>query len=358
MSALYSNKQLFSLAVKFEFGARNRTRFYIKLGQLLENGVQLESALKQLASVGSKKSKGSVLPVLYERWRRNVSNGMNFGYVLAPYIPSAEAILIETGANSGRLVEALFNAADTVQQQTKVKDAIIKNSAYPAILVCMLIAALTLSSNMVIPTFAEILPIESWQGPAYYVAQASEIIRDYGIFIGVVLVLIVVVIAFSLPRWTGRERLHFEGVVPWSLYKMWQGSSFLLAVAAMMQAGVKLDEVSLARISKNADPYLRQRVNALRKYILSGYNLGEALHMAGYDFPEDELIADLRIYAKLRDFDKNLIRITRTWVGDLVERVEVTMRGLNLVVLVLIAIVIGFLITSLYGVVQQMQSVN
>jgi type II secretory pathway component PulF len=358
MSALYRNKQIFSLAVKFEFSARNRMRFYIKLGQLLQNGVQLESALKQLSSTSSKKSKGSVLPILYERWRKNVSNGMNFGHVLAPYIPSAEAILIETGANSGRLVDALFNAADTVGQQTKVKDAIIKNSAYPAILVCMLVAALVLSSNMVIPTFAEILPIEDWVGPAYYVAQISEMIRDYGIFIGIVLLMLIGVVAFSLPRWTGRERLHFEGVVPWSLYKMWQGSSFLLAVAAMMQAGVKLDEVSLARISKNADPYLKQRVNALRKYILSGQNLGEALHMAGYDFPEDELIADLRVYAKLRDFDKNLIRITRTWVSELVEKVEVTMRGLNLVVLILIAVVIGFLITSLYGVVQQMQAVN
>src|SRR5690606_26468498 len=109
---IYSNKQLFKLAVKFELGAKNRMRFYIKLGQLLENGVQLEGALKQLDSIRSKKSRGSVLPVLYERWRRNVSNGMNFGSVLGPYIPSAEAILIETGANSGRLVEALFNAAD------------------------------------------------------------------------------------------------------------------------------------------------------------------------------------------------------------------------------------------------------
>lgn len=355
---IYNNKQVFNIAVKFEFTAKNRMRFYIKLGQLLENGVPLESALKQLYSIGSKKSKNSALPILYERWRRNVTNGMNFGFVLAPFIPSAEAILIETGANSGRLVEALFNAADTVHQQTKVKEAIVKNAAYPVILICMLIAALILSSTTVIPTFAEIMPIDQWEGSAYYVAQISQGLREYGIFIIVVCLLIVSVVGFSLPRWTGKERIYFEGVVPWSLYKMWQGSSFLLAIAAMMRAGVKLDEVSLGRISKNADPYLRQRVQALRKYILSGNNLGEALHMTGYEFPEDELIADLRIYAKLRDFDKNLIRITRTWVTDLVSKVEITMRGFNFVVLVLIAVVIGFLISSLYGVIQQMSSVS
>lgn len=358
MINLYQNRLLFALAVRFEFSAKNRMRFYTKLGQLLDNGVSLENALKQLYSIRGRNSAGSVLPVLYQRWRKNVANGMNFGHVLAPYIPSAEAILMETGANSGRLVEALFNAADTVGQQTKVKDAIIKNAAYPVILICMLIAALALSSHMVIPTFAEILPVEQWEGSAYYVAKIAETIQDYGVFIGVIVTLILVVIGFSLPRWTGRERLYFERFVPWSLYKMWQGSSFLLAVAAMMRSGVKMDEVSLSRISRNADPYLKQRVMALRKHILSGHNLGEALHLTGYEFPEDELIADLRVYAKLREFDKNLIRITRTWVNDLVEKVEITMRGLNLVVLVLIAVVIGFLITSLYGVVQQMQSVT
>lgn len=355
--SIFQNKALFNFAVKFEFSTKNRMRFYIKLGQLLENGVSLESALHQLSTVHGRRSKGSVLPILYERWRKNVANGMNFGYVLAPYIPSAEAILMETGANSGRLVEALFNAADTVSQQSKVKDAIIRNSAYPVILICMLIAALALSSNMVIPTFAEILPVEQWDGAAYTIAQIAGIIQNYGLFIMVISALIIGVIVFSLPRWTGKERLYFESIVPWSLYKMWQGSSFLLAVAAMMRSGVKMDEVSLARIARNADPYLKQRVHALRKHILSGHNLGEALYLAGYSFPEDELIADLRIYAKLRDFDKNLIRITRTWVNDLIEKVEIIMRGLNLIVLVLIAVIIGFLISSLYGVVQQLQSV-
>jgi type II secretory pathway component PulF len=137
---------------------------------------------------------------------------------------------------------------------------------------------------------------------------------------------------------------------------MWQGSAFLLSVSAMMNAGVKVDEVSLNRISKNSDPYLAQRIRGVKRWIISGHNLGEALHQSGYNFPDPEIISDLRIYARLRGFDKNLVRITRAWVEDLVERVAVIMKVLNTVVLFLIAIVIGMLISSLYSVVQQIQS--
>lgn len=354
---MYNNPTFFKYAVKFEFNPKMRERFYIKLAQLLDNGVQLDVALMQLQKL-SGRSKGSILPILYGRWRRNVANGMNFGDVVSPYVPSAEAILLETGAGSGHLVDSLYNAADTVQQQSRVKNAIVGSAAYPIVLFLMLIAALTLSSFMVIPTFAEILPVEQWTGAARVTAAVTQVIRDYGIILLTFFVLIIVIVSLSMPRWTGRERLLVENVIPWNLYRMWQGSSFLLSIAALMKAGVKLDEVSLNKIGKNTEPYLAQRINAIKRGIVSGENLGEALNQTGLGFPDEELIADLRIYATLRGFDKNLLRITQTWVNDLVDKVKVSMRVLNVVVLVLIAVVIGFLISSLYGIVQQIQSVT
>lgn len=137
---------------------------------------------------------------------------------------------------------------------------------------------------------------------------------------------------------------------------MWQGASFLLAISSMMSAGVKLDEVSLARIAKRSDPYLKQRVRALTRFITSGENLGDALYKSGYKFPDEEIIGDLQIYAKLRGFDHNLIWITRSWVDSLVERVTMTMKVVNTTILMLIAVVIGCLIMSFYDVFQQIQT--
>jgi len=346
---------LFDLSVKFEFGSAVRYRFYMKLSQLLGNGVSLDTALKQLETIAGRRS-SSALPHLYRRWRRNIANGQNFGRVLAPFIPSSEAILIETGANSGKLLVALENAAQSIEQQTKVKKAIITASAYPGVLIAMLIAALALSAYKVIPTFEEIIPINEWQGVSYAVAISAQFIREYSFLITAVAIVIVSIIVYSLPRWTSKQRILFDKIVPWNMYKMWQGSSFLLAISSMMSAGVKLDEVSLAKISKQSEPYLKQRINALTRWITAGENLGDALYKSGFKFPDEEIIGDLQIYAKLRGFDQNLIWITRSWVDSLVERVTMIMKVVNTTILILIAIVIGCLIMSFYDIFQQIEA--
>lgn len=345
----------FTFAVKYEFNAKMRRRFYVKMAQLLENGVSLGPALAQLQTI-SGKSRRSTMSRLYERWRRDIENGKNFGHCIGPYVPSTEAILLETGADSGHLVDALRNAAETSEQQAKVRNAIISQASYPVLLLCMLASALYMMAFTVIPTFAQILPVEEWQGISYKVAKVSIFIQDYAISLLTIFGVIIGSVMYSLPRWTGRGRLMVEGVIPWSIYRMWQGSSFLLSVAALMNAGVKMDEVSLGKIGKNADPYLAQRIRAIRRGIVSGANLGESLHQTGLGFPDREIIADLRIYAQLRGFDKNLVRITRTWVDELVDKVSGIMKVLNTVVLFLIAIVIGCLVAALYGVVQQIQA--
>ena len=346
---------LFDLAVKFEFGAMKRYKFYMKLNQLLGNGVSLNNGLKQIETIALH-NRGGVMPTLFRRWQYNIANGQNFGKVMAPYIPSSEAILLETGSNSGRLVEALKNTAESIEQQTKVKNAIISSAAYPLVLFCMLIAALLLASYSVIPTLEEIIPADEWTGVSYVVGVSTQFIRNYSFIIFGGFALILFIIFYTMPKWTSRTRVAFDSYPPWSLYKMWQGSAFLLAISSMMAAGVKLDEVSLGRISKQSEPYLRVRIHSLIRYITAGDNLGDALYKTGYKFPDEEIISDLQIYANLRGFDQNLTWITRSWVDSLVEKVTITMKVLNTTVLILIAIVIGCLITAFYDIFQQIQA--
>ena len=348
-------KTFFELSVKFEFGAKERLKFYSKLSQLLENGVSLDVALSQLQKIAGG-GKGSVIGQLFGRWRRAVANGTNFGKCMGPYIPSSEAILIETGSNSGHLIAALKNAETAVEQQGKVKKAIVTAGAYPGVLIMMLIGALVLSSYQVIPTFAEIIPVEEWTGISYGVAVFSGFIRNYGFMIFLTFVLAVFAISYSMPRWAGKSRVMVDNMVPYNFYRMWQGSAFLLSVSSLMSAGVKLDEMSLGRLAKNADPYLATRIRAVRKWMTSGANFGDALAKTGYNFPDPGLIADMQIYAQLRGFEGNISKITYAWVDDLIEQVNTSMKVVNTIVLFLIAITIGMLIMAFFGVFQQINA--
>lgn len=344
-----------SISAKLEFGTAARLRFYSKLSQLLDNGVGLDKALGQIQATAAQK-KGSYFAVLLTRWRKNTANGVNFGQCLAPYIPASEAMLIETGSNSGKLAQALRNASTALEGQAKVRGAILGSMAYPFVLFIMLIAALMLASFKVIPTFEQIIPVETWTGVPYVVAVAAKFIREYTFLIFGALILVVIAIFASFPRWTGKSRVKADAHIPWSLYRTWQGSAFLLSVSSMLSSGIKVDELSLGRIGRNADPYMRQRLRAVTRRVMQGDNLGEALLNAGYKFPDEEIIRDLQIYAKLRGFDKNLTRITHTWLDSLAITVQNNMKIVNFVMLVLIALVIGVLITAFYDIFTQIQA--
>lgn len=345
---------LLKLQLALEFNTKARERLYRKLAQLLHNGVSLDRALEQIAYIESKRRHVGTAAVL-RRWRSAIQNGQNFGQVVAPFVPNSEALLLESGGNSGRLEESFVNAADAVAQSRRIKGAIIGAGSYPALLICVLIAALIAASFKIIPAFGEVLPIEQWTGAAAFVADLTAGIRDYGLNILLAIIFTIIAISFSLPRWCGKTRLIVEGMPPWSIYRMWTGSSFLLALAALMSSGVKIDDAALRRLSARASPYLKERIAAITKQLSSGLNLGEAMARAGHNFPEGELIDDLRVYATLKGFENNLASITREWVSEVEGKVVASMKVLNTVVLVLIAITMGLLISSIFGVTQQIQ---
>lgn len=346
--------KLLKLQLFFEFNSKARERLYRKLAQLLKNGVSLDRALEQIAMIEGKR-KHTATATLLRRWRNSIENGMNFGQTVAPFVPSSESLLLETGGNSGRLQESFMNAAESVAQQRRVKGAIVSAGAYPALLIMVLMAMLVMMSYNIIPAFAEVLPIEQWKGSAALVAAVSFSIREKGLVYFGVLAAVFLVVTFSMPRWTGKTRMWVENIAPWSIYRMWQGSSFLLSVASLMASGVKIDDNALRRISGRTSPYLQERIFAIARQLTSGYNLGEAMSRTGFDFPESELIDDLRIYATLKGFEENLTAITREWVGEVEGKVTAAMKILNTVALVLIAVTLGVLITSIFGVVQQIQ---
>lgn len=345
---------LLRLELLLEFNAKARERLYRKVAQLLKNGVSLDRSLLQIAMIEEKRKHRATAAVM-RRWRTSIENGMNFGQCISPYVPPGESLLLETGSNSGRLQEAFMNAAECVAQQRRVKSAIIASASYPLLLITILIAALALASYNIIPAFGEVLPLDQWQGTAALVASAAANIRAHGLTLLGGLIVFVALVTWSLARWTGPTRNWVENIVPYSVYRMWQGSAFLLSVASLMSSGVKLDDNALRRIAAHATPYLQERITAIARQLSAGLNLGDAMAATNMDFPDAELIDDLRIYATLKGFETNLYNITNAWVGDVEAKVVAAMKILNIIALIAIAVTLGVLISSIFGVVQQIQ---
>ena len=342
---------------KFMVGAKDRLRLYKKIAGLLSNGVSLQAALDVLWDQAAKggKAKGAPLAIAIDQWRSAYRNGKPFGQALDGWAPLGERMLVEAGETGSRLDEALLNVIKLAESSQAIKGAIVGGLAYPGVLLLMLGGMLYLFGVQVIPSFGQLLPPEQWTGMAAGMRIMAIIANGYLVPIAIGLVVFVIVFSITAPRWTGRVRVFFDKIPPWSIYRLVQGGGFLMAIAALVTIGVSVPEV-LRKLRRNSTPYLRERIDSALRYVNSGANLGDALHRGRYGFPDPVIVEDLRIYASLSSFDESLKAVANEWIETGVDQIKGQAKVLNTLAILLIGITIMTLLGGLFDLQGQITS--
>lgn len=339
---------------KMSMNGKTRLRLYKKIAGLLSNGVSLQAALDVLYDQASKggKKKGDPVALGIDSWRQTYRNGRPFGQALTGWAPLSERMLVEAGETGSRLDEALLNVIKLAESDAAIRGALVGGLSYPGVLLAMLGGMLYLFGVQVIPNFEQLLPKDQWQGLAFGMAIMSTFAQDYLIPSVIGLVTFVVVFSISAPRWTGRVRIFFDKLPPWSIYRLVQGGGFLMAVAALVGIGVSVPEV-LRKLRRNANPWMRERIDDALRHVNSGANLGDALYRGGYGFPDQEIVEDLRIYASLSSFDESLKAVSNEWLVTGVDKIKAQAKVLNTVAIMLIGVTIMTLLGGLFALQQQ-----
>ena len=340
--------------VRTQFNGKQRARVYRKMSSFLRNGVSLPDTLRTLYQFASEEGKKPKLPlaIVMKAWLEKVNNGQSLGRAINGWVPSSDRIIIEAGDESGSLSTALENALFIQESGKKIKSTIISGLAYPILLIVMAMGLLVLLSVRIVPAFSQVLPRAKWQGTAAIVADMSDFV-DYGLAPLVLVVAVIVgVVVWSLPRWTGKWRVVADRYIPWSLYRMALGSGFMLSVSALVRAGVQVPEI-LRILMRGAHPWYRERMAETLKYVNNGMNLGEALYRTRMEFPDAETVKDLRAYASFDNFDETLDALGRQWVDESVDRIKSQMSGLRNLAIIVLGLVFGLIAGGIFALEQQ-----
>ncbi|HAU29852.1 MAG TPA: type II secretion system protein F [Rhodospirillaceae bacterium] len=328
--------------------SKARLRVYRKLSGMARAGVPLPKSLESIWNLETeygKKTGGSMAQALGS-WKRAVDNGDTFGTAVADWVPDRERMLLEA-AGSARLDIALDNTAKVLESGIAMVSAIKGGITYPLV---MLVGAMGLMWGFgvsIIPTFATIKPMEEWTGQAGQMALLSTLINDYGLVFVAAILGIIALIAWSMPRWRGDIRTRFdESVPPWTFYRLLNGTSFLMSLSALIKAGVPVPE-ALRKIKTAASPWLKERLDTTLYHVNEGQQLGEALHLAGYRFPDREIVEDLRLFSSLGNFDERLSNLAEEWIREGVNAVKTQAQMLNLGMMALLGVAIGWMAMGL-----------
>ena len=148
----------------------------------------------------------------------------------------------------------------------------------------------------------------------------------------------------------------FDNIPPWSIYRIFIGVSWLLALSALVRAGMPVSRAMKALATTDASPYLRYRIEKALQFINNGDNLGEALYHTQLKFPDSEIVGDLRIYAELDTFPEALENLANGWLESSIRDIDKKASILNSAAILMIAAVIAWVVWGTFEMQDQMVS--
>ncbi|CNI31608.1 MULTISPECIES: type II secretion system F family protein [Yersinia] len=334
------------------FSTRDRLSLYEDLAFLLDNNRTLEVAITNMRDSATDFGKrSSPSAVWLNDCLKALSNGQSLDVALGDWIPRQEAAIISAGVLDGHIADALRRAMTVVQGIDEMKSSIYSTLGYPLALIATVIGIMNMVSEHFIPQLAKIIPRTTWEGGIWWLGATSDFVVNQGVLLSLSVALLTAWITWSFNNMTGKTRRGLDYLIPWSIYKDFQGVAFLLNIAALLRADVKtLDALDI--LSRNASPWLLERLNAARRLVRQGQHLGLALRNTGYHFPSKDCVNKLVL---LTDGD-NAAGIIENYAKHwMITTIKLIKRRATRLSIVLFLVVSGYMFL-LVQVIQQLNS--
>ncbi|KYC14107.1 MULTISPECIES: type II secretion system F family protein [unclassified Pseudomonas] len=330
-----------------QFGKKERVQFYESLMGVLEDGIPIEVALETVEKAFSNSGKElHPVSIICGEIAMTVRGGKSLAHSCRVHVPYDEASLIETGEETGNLVRAFRDCVRIIEIRQRISRLVRSVVALPSLTWSLMWALLYVIALWMVPSMTRRSDPETWTGVPALLFHLSNLVTQYGLVLLISLLAVIVMAVATLPVFCGLKikpnsptwqvqvsrtlqvaRLRVESFPPWSLYKVLHGSIFLLNMSVMLRSGInQLD--ALAILNRSAPPWLRERLDAIHYGVSSGKNFGEALKLAGHQFPDAMAIHYLEVLATRKGFAESMERFANRWLEQTLVRVDATSKFL------------------------------
>lgn len=333
-----------------------RLAIYRKIQALLRNRFSLMDAMERMYQIVSKngKNKSEPFAIAMVYWMHSIQNGEPFSVALRGWAPPTELLMLSVG-DVANLEIALENTVKVVVGMQDMKRPVVSALGYPVFLMFMVVLLIWAVSKFMVPPMADAVPGIVWKGSGGALVALSKFVDQHPILLFSSLPIIILLIWMTMPRWKGKIRSKFDAYPPWSIYRTMIGVGWMLSLSALVEAGTPVSK-ALRALRQDASPYLLYRIDRALTYINNGDNLGEALYNTNLNFPDEEVVGDLRIYSELDNFSEALSNLSNDWLKDSILNIEQKAAVLNTVAILFIAGLVAWVVMGTFSMQEQMVS--
>ena len=345
---LYRIKYIVTKSVYFTL--KKRVEFYRVIRTFTQNGISIQASLKYYGQMLKKYSRDDSMHFVIQDILSLMDTGVRFERAIARWVPEEEQAIIESSAKDvARACEVVTVFAENMMS---IKSALLDALTYPIVMFVILIASLFGFSLYMIPMMEQLSPHDTWPVMAQNLYIMTSFVRDHGVFLVSILIAVCFLSSYSLSRFTHPViRGMLDYLPPWSIYKPYVSTSFLIALSSLIKTGSSFNH-SVQKMSETASPYLMFFLKRIAKRLAAGNNFGDSLVVGLF---KGNLLISLTVFAVTNRLEQGIQFLADENLGE--QRLVFVKKGrvLGYTVMVVIAIVIGWVMLSLYGVQSSMQ---
>ncbi|MCX6904452.1 MAG: type II secretion system F family protein [Verrucomicrobia bacterium] len=340
-----------SLGGKSErISARVLENFTRLLSSLLAAGVPLSRALVILYKEAS-------TPAASAKWKEVhdlVIDGMSLADAMAKSpktFPRVYVAMVQAGETGGFLDLVLAQIADFQAREKDLRSKVMTAMLYPAILLVLSLGVVIFLLTFFIPRFQSVFAGFGASLPmaTQIVVSTSEVVRSYGLFVGVGLVML----GFVLRNWFASEkgRRIWEGLVLRTplvgpLVAQFAMSRFCRMLGTLLGAGVPLVQALNVARKSIGNQILVDAVSQSIERVQQGGQLGASLAECRGLF-SGAVLEMISVAEESGKLDAELIRIANVTEGDLDRELKTAVAFAEPLMLFLIAGFIGTIFISM-----------
>jgi type II secretory pathway component PulF len=316
---------------------QRRIALYTNLQMITESGVSLTETTRLLALKIRKHMPHSFLPDILDDWLKTMAKGKTFYQALAPWVPSWELLLLRAGGST-QVAHMLKYVAQLSRSIIRLKSGLVSALRYPVFAFLMLCALLGVFTYYVVPNLETFMPHQKWPPITKALYTLTSFISEHLLFLIVFFVGSITAVIWSLSHVrSGILRRVLNRIPPWSIYKQFHSSIFLLSLASLLRSGISFGH-ALETIRGGSPPYIASVLIIMQTKLQAGKRAGEAIQAEIFD---PETLVNLEVYADTDKLEEGIFVLAEDQLEKQIERLSAAAKLLGNIILL---VVVGFIV--------------
>lgn len=327
----------------------HKEQFYTKVHTLLQAGVDIKTVLElSEQSAEKQKIKKSIAQI-----KNSILQGKALHQAMeeSTHFSPFEYYSVKIGEETGRLDSILLELSTYFNTRIQQKRKLVSAFSYPVVVLLTAIAAVWFMLRYLVPMFADVYNRFGGELPLItkYVLALSNAIGNYGIYI--ILIVIVLLIVFYNSRNSISFRKFSSSIllklpVIGIMLRLLYTSRFCKSLALMISADIPLNE-SLNLLKKMIGFYpIESGIDEITSGLMQGNSFAECI--AKQDIYPSEMIAMIKVGEEVNQLDNLLHRIGDEYAKQVVHKTEMLNSLLEPVLIIFLGIVIGIILIAMY----------